>query len=136
MKQHFINQKYVVVFEEYAEKHYIKDFEKKHKVNWDVTRQSIQDYLERIANLSGTSVLDLICNSNRDVLLVKYDFKVAKTNVSPKTSGNRCILGVCNKKLEVRVLLVYCKDHVDRSAKQETLWWKEHVFTEFGISCL
>lgn len=136
MRQHFISQKYKVIFDEYAERHFIKDFEKKHKKHWDVTRLSINDSLERIANLSGTNVIDLICTSNADTFLVKYDFKVAKTNVSPKTSGNRCILEVCNKKMEIKVLLVYCKEHVDRSDGQETLWWREHVSTSCGLVCV
>lgn len=135
MRQHFIDKKYSVVFDEYAEKFYIKDFAKKHKAHWDVTRLSISETLERIAKLSGTSVIDMVCPTDKDTFLVKFDFKVAKTNVSPKTSGNRCILEVCNNKLEVRVLLVYCKDHIDRKDKQETLWWKEHV-SGLGLCCV
>lgn len=135
MRQHFINQKYNVVFDEYSEKCFIKDFEKKYKKHWYATRQSIHDTLERIANLSGTSYIDLICTSNKDTFLVKFDFKIAKSDVSAKSSGNRCILEVCNKKMEVRVLLVYCKDHIDRSANQETLWWKEHISTTFNLCC-
>src|SRR5690348_13260552 len=111
MRQHFIDAKYSVVFDDYTEKHYIRDFEKKYKGRWDATRESIEQALERIARLSGTNTVDLICPSNRDTFLVKFEFKIAKTNVSAKASGNRCILEVCNKKMEVRVLLVYCKDH-------------------------
>jgi hypothetical protein len=135
MRQHFINQKYSVVFDECAEKCYIREFARKHKKNWDVTRQSINDSLERIANLSGTTCLDVICASNKDTCLAKYDFKIAKTNVSAKTSGNRCILEVCNKKMEVRVHLVYSKEHISRSSGQETLWWKEHLNTSCSLSC-
>lgn len=125
----------MVVFHDYAEKHYIGDFSKKYKAHWDATRQSIKDALERISNLSGMSCLDFICKSNNNTYLVKYDFRVAKTNVSSKTSGNRCILEVCNGKLEVSVLLVYCKDHVTRSNKQETIWWKEHLKGSFNLCC-
>jgi hypothetical protein len=136
MRQHFIDSKYSVVFAEYAERHFIKDFEKKYKKNWDATRQSIVDALERISKLSGTNYLDFVCPSNKETFLAKFDFKVAKTNVSAKTSGNRCILEVCNKKLEVKILLVYCKDHIDRSSKQETLWWLEHIGTGHSLCCV
>ena len=135
MRPLFINQKYSVIFDEYAEKHYIKDFEKKYKTRWEITRQSIIDTLERLANLVETNYLDVICNSNSSSCLAKFDFKIAKTNVSPKTSGNRCILEICNQKPEVRVLLVYCKDHIDRPTGQETVWWKEIVKNQFGLDC-
>ncbi len=136
MKRHFISQKYSVIFDDYAERCYIKDFSKKHKGHWGPTRQSINDALERIANLSNTSHLDVICVSNKDTIIAKYDFKIAKTNVSAKSSGNRCIVEVCNEKLEVRVLLVYSKNHIDRPDKQETLWWKEHIVSCANLCCI
>lgn len=136
MKPRFINQKYSVSFHEYSEKHYIKEFEKKYKTHWDSTRKAIVSSLERIANLDGTNSLDFICISNQKTILAKFDFKVAKTNVSPKSSGNRCILEVCNEDLGVKVLLVYCKDHIDRKINQETLWWKEHVATSCKLVCI
>ncbi len=135
MRQHFTDCKYSVVFSEYAEKNYIKDFEKKHKNHWIATRQSIKEILERIANLSGTKCIDFICSSNRDTCLVKFDFKMAKTKKSAKTSGNRCILEVCNKTYVIKVLLVYSKDHITRIG-QETLWWKEHVGTSDNLCCI
>jgi hypothetical protein len=134
MKQLCSNQKYQVVFEEYAEQHYIKDFEKKYKTHWSVTRRSIADALERITNLEGTSRLDFIYKSNRETYLFKFDFKIAKTDFSPKTSGNRCIVEVYNQKLEVKVLLVYAKNHIDRPDGQETMWWRGHVENTFNIS--
>jgi len=135
MRQNFINKKYVVVFDDYSHGHYICDFERKYKKHWIVTKESIEQSLERIANLSGTSLIDVICKSNKGTYLVKFDFKVAKTNVSAKTSGNRCILEVCNNTLVVRILLVYSKDNIRRSDGQETLWWKECINEEFNLCC-
>lgn len=135
MRQHFIDQKYSVVFDEYTEKCYIKEFRKKYKKRWEVTELSIKEALERISKLSGTNRIDVICTSNRGTFLAKYDFKIAKTDVSAKGSGNRCILEVCNESMEVRVLLVYCKDDIGRSDGQETLWWKEHVSSSMDIYC-
>jgi hypothetical protein len=133
MKQLCFNQKYQVVFEQYAETHYVKDFEKKYKTNWAVTRQSIESSLERIFNLEGTSHLDFIYKTTKETLVFKFDFKVAKTDVSAKTSGNRCMVEVYNQKMEVRVLLVYSKGHIDRSDGQETMWWRGHVENAFDI---
>ena len=135
MRQHFINQKYTVIFDEYSERHFIKDFEKKYKTNWDITRKSIKECLELIYNLSGTSCIDLICASNKNTILVKYDFRVAKTNTSSKSSGNRCIIEVNNSKLEVRILLVYGKCHLDCPRTQETIWWKEALNNNFKLCC-
>ena len=134
MRQNFIDVKYSVIFDDYTARYYIRDFERKYKERWDVTRKSIEETLERIARLSGTNTIDVICPSNKDTFLVKFEFKVAKTDVSAKSSGNRCILEVCNNKMQVRVLLVYCKDHIERNGK-ETLWWMEHVSSGFGLSC-
>lgn len=134
MKQHFIDVKYSVIFDEYTRKCYVKDFEKKYKGRWDTTKKSIEETLERIARLIGTNTIDIICSTSKDTFLVKFEFKIAKTDVSAKASGNRCILEVCNRKKEVRVLLIYCKDHIERQGK-ETLWWLEHVGSEFGLAC-
>ncbi len=133
MKQLCINQKYQVVFEPYAEKHFVKDFEKKHRINWGITRQSIESSLERIFNLEGTSHLDFIFWTTRETSIFKFDFKIAKTDVSAKTSGNRCIVEVYNQRMEVRILLVYSKGHIDRADKQETMWWRGHVENAYGI---
>jgi hypothetical protein len=136
MKQNFINHKYSVIFDEYTEKHFIKDFEKKYKNAWIITKLSITDSLERIYNLSETALVDVICPSNCQTFLAKFDFKVANTKESAKTGGNRCILEICNKTLMVKVLLVYSKYHIGRSKNQETLWWKEKITDNFNLCCV
>lgn len=135
MKPVFINRKYLVVFDEYAKKHYEKDFKKKYKGAWPSTKKSIEETLERISNLDGLDVLDPICKTNKDTFLFKFDFSIAKSNLSAKGSGNRCILEVCNNSCCVKIILIYCKGHIDRPDKQETLWWKEKMLDEFGLSC-
>ncbi len=135
MQPNYINKKYCVVFDNYAAKHYEKDFRKKHKGAWAVTKQSIKSSLERIANLDGLGVLDTICKTNMGTFLLKFDFAVAKSKVSSKSSGNRCILEVCNEKCSVKIILIYCKHHISRADGQETLWWKEKVGDEFGLFC-
>jgi hypothetical protein len=136
MRQNFINQKYSVEFDNFTERNYIKDFEKKYKGAWDATKLSIVDSLERIYNLSGTKLIDVICISNCNTFLTKFDFKVANTKESAKTGGNRCILEVCNKNLKIKILLVYGKYHISRSDGQETLWWKEKILENFNLCCV
>lgn len=135
MRPDYINGKYSVVFDKYAERHYEKDFKKKYKSNWSATKQSIIDTLERIANLDGMGVIDPICKSNKDTFLLKFDFSIAKSGVSPKGSGNRCILDVCNSSCCVRILLIYCKHHIDRPDGQETIWWQDKIRENFKLSC-
>lgn len=130
MRQNFISQKYSVVFDDYTQDHYVCDFERKYKKHWSATKESIMQSLERIANLSGLNLIDVICKSNKGTYIVKFDFKVAKTNISAKTGGNRCILEVCND-----ILLVYSKDNIKRQEGQETLWWKKCISEEFGLCC-
>ena len=136
MRQHFTNCKYSVLFTEHSENHYCKDFKKKYKKHWEVTKQSIQDSLERIYGLSGTKLLDVICASNKSTILAKFDFKISGDNHSAKTSGNRCILEINNAKNSVAVLLIYSKDHVRRSDGQETMWWKECIQSEYELCCV
>lgn len=135
MRKNFINEKYKVDFTEFSKKNFIKKFQKKYGKSWEPTEQSIQETLERIANLSGTNYISYICKTNRDTFLVKFEFKVAKTKTSAKKSGNRCILEVCNDKLKINILLVYCKSDISRRDGQETLWWKELVSSEFDLTC-
>ena len=72
---------YSVQIEEFAERHFIKSFQKKYKTK----------------------------------------FKVAGTQESAKTSGNRCIVAWNQSKQFVSVLLVYTK--TDLSGTNETAEW-------------
>jgi len=51
------------------------------------------------------------------------------TQLSPKTSGNRCILFINEETRLVKILLVYSKD--DISPPNETQKWKSIVKNEF-----
>lgn len=135
MKINYINTKYSVFFDDYAVKHYEKDFKKKHRKAWDITRISIIETLERISKLDGMEVLDPIFKSNNDTFILKFDFSIAKTKVSPKRSGNRCILEVCNNSCCVKIILIYGKHHIDRPEGQETIWWQEKIKDQFGLVC-
>ena len=122
--------KYNVVFEPFSERHFIKSFAKKYKSSWVKTREYIEFMCGRIDNMLNTQHADLISVSvDGNYKLVKLDFAIFGIKVSPKKSGNRCILCVDNKLNFVRVLLVYAK--TDLSAKNETQEWKRLIKNEF-----
>ncbi len=71
---------------------------------------------------------DLISTSG-GLKLVKLDFAVEGTRVSPKSAGNRCILVVDEDIRSVRVLMIYSKN--DISEPNETAKWKAVIKAEF-----
>src|SRR3989338_5329818 len=97
-----------VQIEAFAERHFIHSFEKKYKKHWGVTLFAIIAELERIDTLLLTSKAETICHVG-DIRIVKTKFKVAGTNESAKTSGNRCIVAWHTDEQLVHVLLVYGK---------------------------
>lgn len=114
-----------VVIEKFAERHFIKLFEKKYKRKWEVTERAILDMLRRIEALVGTnSYIETICASG-SVTMLKVEFRVAGTEQSRHGSGNRCIVAWHTDTATVRILLVYGKTDV-RGAR-ETDWWKDMV---------
>lgn len=108
---------YSVTIEKYSKSHFIKSFEKKYKDKWDMALGIIQYELQRIDNLLNTDKADIITQSE-EFKIVKVQFSIPGTKQSPKASGNRCIVGVDEKKQIVSVLLVYSK--TDISGKNET----------------
>jgi len=119
---------YRVSFESFTERHFRKQFRKEHKDRWGATELSIIAVCERIDNMLRYSRADLIA-SVECYKLVKLDFAVVGTRTSPKSSGNRCILFVDEKKRMVSILLVYSKSDV--SEQNETQWWKNIVKMEY-----
>lgn len=115
---------YSVQIEGFAERHFINSFEKKYKKHWDITLLAIIAELERIDTLLLTTRAETICHVG-DVRIVKTKFKVARTNESAKTSGNRCIVAWHADKQFVYVLLVYGK--TDLGGSNETAKWKNLV---------
>jgi hypothetical protein len=120
--------RYNVKFEPFTERHYIKKFRKAYKEKWPPTELAINDACERIDNMLLYSRADLITTSEV-YQLVKLDFAVDGTQMSPKASGNRCILIVDNSARLVRVLLVYSKNEI--SEPNETQKWKTLIKNEY-----
>ncbi|MEK9155956.1 MAG: hypothetical protein AAB360_01475 [Patescibacteria group bacterium] len=85
-------QNYEVEIDQYAEKHFIKVFRKKHKRAWEITETAIIQELHRIDNLLGLTDRAETISCTGQELLAKLDFKIAGTNESAKGSGNRAIV--------------------------------------------
>ncbi|MEK7644976.1 MAG: hypothetical protein AAB391_01445 [Patescibacteria group bacterium] len=115
---------YSVRIEPFAERHFIKGFEKKYKGHWEVTLRAIIAGLERIDLLITTSRAETICDVE-GIKIVKTEFRVDRTKESARTSGNRCIVAWHEEKQCVSVLLVYGK--TDIASHNETAEWQRIV---------
>jgi hypothetical protein len=120
---------YRVKFEPFTERHYVKKFRKNYKDKWLATERTIIAVCERIDNMLQYNRADLISTSGCHKL-VKLDFSVEGTRISPKTSGNRCILLVNEDTREVKILLVYSKNEI--SPPYETQKWMNIIKGEYG----
>src|SRR5258708_7640182 len=104
----------------FAERHFIKSFRKKYKINWDFTLRAIVAEFERIDTLLLTDKAETICDAD-DIKIIKTKFKIARSKESAKTSGNRCIVAWHDGQRRVVILLVYSK--TDLSGRNETAEW-------------
>lgn len=120
--------RYRVVFDDFTKNHFIKNFRKKYKVRWLRTHDSIVSVCEHIQSVLRTGRADLISVVN-NYGLVKLDFAIVGLKISPKASGNRCILLVDNEVRVVKILLVYAK--TDIPSHNETRAWKNIIGEEF-----
>lgn len=115
---------YSVQIEQFAERHFVKSFEKKYQLHWVPTLRSIVDGLERIDSLLLTDRAETICDVD-GIKIVKTKFRVDGTKESAKTSGNRCIVAWHKEKQFVSVLLVYAK--TDLRGHNETAEWQKLI---------
>ena len=120
--------KYSVIFEDYTKRHFIKNFEKKYKTQWDRTEKTIIFECEHIQNMLLTKRADLISITD-GYRLAKLDFAIFGTKISPKASGNRCILLIDDSYKITKVLLVYSK--TDIPTRRETQEWKNIIRNEY-----
>lgn len=119
---------YTVTIGKFAERHFIKSFQKKYKQHWNVTIRAIVAELERIDNFLLTDKAETIVSKD-NIRIVKTRFKIAGSSESAKTSGNRCIVLVDTKSSKVSLLLVYSK--TDIASSNETAWWKSMIRDEY-----
>ncbi|HQC50102.1 MAG TPA: hypothetical protein PLN57_03260 [bacterium] len=80
--------------------------------------------LESLDSIMNTTIVEEI-NCQDDLAILKMEFRVAGTNFSRKTSGNRCILSLNKKTREIKILLVYHKSDIGN--KNETATWKKII---------
>lgn len=124
------DQDYRVVVGAYTSRNFIKRFAKDYKgKRWEITLMSIQAGLRRIHELQTTQRVDELKRGS-GCLLFKLDFTVAQTGVSPKASGNRCIIFLDTKSHLQTVQLLYGKDDIPKN-KAETDWVFDTVRTEY-----
>lgn len=123
---------YRVIFEEYAGRHYIKDFEKKYKGAWLTTRKALVSEFRNVDMLinSGRTDPPVHKTSDNTERIVKHKFVIAGLKESRKTSGRRIIAYVNDTERVVRILLVYQKDHADKKSG-ETAWWQRTIRDEY-----
>jgi hypothetical protein len=119
---------YGIVIEHFAERRFIKDFERKYKGAWDITWTAVTEEFKRFDSLLNTSIAETIIDgriAGERVRICKTEFRVAGTKDSRKSSGNRCIVAVCDDACLVHVLLVYYKN--DLGNGNETARWRQIV---------
>lgn len=122
-----------IVFSLYAERHYIKRFAKDYKgKRWTVTQDSIFQDLKRIYALTKGQQVDELSHGE-GCILFKYDFAVAQSGISPKASGNRCVVFLdIDRQLET-VLILYGKGDLPKKQpeNQYVLSVVQREFPEF-----
>lgn len=127
MDQRPISQNYSCSWSEYAERHYAKVFSKRYKSAWQTTRDDITNICKRIDSMLVYKRADLIYDSGLHKI-VKLDFAVAGTRISPKSAGNRCILYINEETRHVEILMAYSKNEI--GPPNETAKWKATVKVE------
>lgn len=121
---------YSIFIEDFADRHFIRSFAKKYKgKQWDITLIAIKEILSRYdniapKNISTDSKLDIICPCS-GYMFVKLDFRIAGSNVSAKSSGNRVVAAVDMVNKIIKILLVYSKN--DIGPPNETAKWKKMI---------
>jgi len=116
--------RYSVIIRPFAERHYLKNFDKKYKRAWEVTWRAVCEELQRFDSLLDTSIAEVIAKNN-SIRIAKIEFRVAGTKESRKSSGNRCIVAVHQTTNSVNVLFVYHKN--DLGHGNETAQWKQVI---------
>lgn len=123
---------YRVLFEDYSERHYAKAFKKNYGNQWLVTRKALVAQFAHIDQLvlNGRTNPPIHRTGDNKEWIIKHEFVVAGRKQSTKDSGNRVILYVNHNDRTVRVLLLYHKGYLGKSAS-ETATWRGIIKQEF-----
>ena len=111
-----------VSYKEYAKSHFLKEFEKKYRgKQWEKTESSIFEDLARLRMINNTtqqsSQIDQLKHKDQ-YWLFKYDFRIAGTNQSTKSSGNRIVGFINNNENKLEILLIYNKTDLPKNKKE------------------
>ena len=124
------SEDYRIFFTEFAERHHIKRFAKDYKgKRWLVTLDSIFQDLKRVHSMQMTQQVDELKYGD-DCKLFKYDFSIAQSGISPKASGNRCVIFLDIERHRQDVLMVYGKNDLPKNMS-ETQFIYNIVQTQF-----
>jgi len=117
------NNLFTVEFSNYSKSHYLKKFEKEYKgKQWNITVESIIQDLARLktsnSDLQKTQQVDELWHKD-NYWIFKYDFRVAQTKESTKSSGNRCVAFLDNEENKTIILLIYGKDDLPKNIGEQ-----------------
>lgn len=129
------NQLFLVSFTDYSKRHFLKDFKKKYKgKQWDYTEKSILQDLARLRMQNNTTQSSMQIDELKyddHCYLAKYDFKIALTNESTKSSGNRCILFIDDINNTIQILMIYNKTDLPKN-KDETKYIMDEIASNYN----
>lgn len=113
-----------ILIHPYAQKHFVKYFEKTYKSQRSQSREFIQFAILHMDNTLLSTKAEVI-NEYESGRIIKLEFKIAWSKESAKTSWNRMIIYHEYETATCHVLLVYHKGHI--KWPNETAWWKKEV---------
>jgi len=128
------NNLFTVKFSDYDKSHYLKRFQKDYRgKQWDITVESISQDLARIktsdSDLQRTSQVDELWHKN-SCWIFKYDFRVAQTKESTKSSGNRCVVFMDNVANKIEILVIFGKGDLPKNTGEHA-FIEQMLFKEF-----
>ena len=117
------NNLFAVKFSDYAKRHFLKRFEKEYSgKQWDITFDSIFQDMARIktsdSDLQKTQQVDELWQKD-NCWIFKYDFRVAQTKESTKSSGNRCVAFLDNAANKIIILIIYGKSDLPKNIDEQ-----------------
>lgn len=105
------NKIFQVYFSDYSKNHFLKKFKKKYPgKQWQLTEESIRQDLSRInfSDLQTSQQIDELW-WDKTIWTFKYDFRIAGTKESTKSSGNRLVGVIDVKKNLIEIVVIYNK---------------------------
>ena len=114
---------FAVGFSDYAKRHFLKRFQKDYKSRqWEMTVESIFQDMSRLKTLNNdlqkTQQVDELWHKD-NYWIFKYDFRVAQTKESTKSSGNRCVAFLDNDADKITILIIYGKGDLPKNIGEQ-----------------